>query len=460
MIVRLMARFMHRPSEAVENSQRFKIWLKNALQWDLRSKVTQNLAFWAENGYLSPLFRGPIAIDRRKIMSFIIAVLTIWSTLDGFRDTFIPGNPVSYMKEFLPLVGIFVCLFPGKGRELFPNDRYSLFILITLTAMLIFFAVTTYILKVPAGDLGSNFGGWAIWMKSLTFLWLFLLFRLVQRSYASIFEKIPKLFIVGCIIYSMVTLFFILSGLYKLLPPRCWYGRLAIGYPTMDSLVLSVGMFFVAIEFRGRKRIFFALLFACVLIMQNTATGYLMLCFFIATMIFWLPARWKFLPVLLFAAGAFLGIAAYEYFKTSGTLFGALFVDKANAFLFGGSTASVSIRSGQIVALKHDLFADPVTAIFGGGGGMAAYTENGYWSILGGLGILGAILYIMIFGYLLMRAFATRHFIFIGSIIGFYLIGSLSLIGIYLYPFLFVLAYAAAYVAPHSQPFSGLEVKN
>jgi hypothetical protein len=240
---------------------------------------------------------------------------------------------------------------------------------------------------------------------------------------------------------------FIGTGLANSLPQRNWSGRLAIGYPTMDSLIFVMGCLYAQFFLENRfKNALVQIVFFILLIMQNTASGYLMYISYLLAMIYYGTGRWKLLPVFVMAGMAFCLFLVYMYFSEFGA-FGALIQDKINGFIFGGDTSSIQIRQLQIIDFNNAMHGDMMALLFGKGGGGAFLVESQYYSIIGMTGLIGLTLYsIFLFSFFLIgRRNSLQPMIYSTIII--YSIGSMSLTGFYLYPFIFILAHVTSMIA-------------
>ncbi|PLL44663.1 hypothetical protein CWM89_28010, partial [Klebsiella pneumoniae] len=157
-----------------------------------------------------------------------------------------------------------------------------------------------------------------------------------------IYYKIPARYANFTVIYCIITLFFILTGLSNSLNSRNWAGRLSIGYPTMDSFVLIVAIIFTIFFIRNKKQqIIYNILFIIVLVMQNTATGYIMLAGLGGLMMLSLKGVYKAIPILLGVIAIYIGFLVYDSLWMYMGRFGILFVDKINGFIFGADTSSI-----------------------------------------------------------------------------------------------------------------------
>ncbi|NCG54146.1 hypothetical protein [Serratia fonticola] len=385
----------------------------------------------------------------KSIVYVLLCIVIMTATLDGLRDTFIADNPISYIKEIscilLFAVMLLIVLKRGLRFKLsFPLIFNFFFLFILLVTL-----VVTKEYNNSAARGGLAFGGWSVWTKVFVAFLLSNALMMLSKIYPDLFYRIPKFYIIGVLIYSLLTLLFITTGWVSLLPARNWYGRLSIGYPTMDSFVLICGCIF-SFFFIHRRHIKLVCIsiFSIVLVMQNTATGYFMITVLFLFMTLWLPRKWKILPPVILIGGLCIGYYAYTYWAENMGTFGALLTDKINGFILGNNTSSIDIRHMQIDVLLQDMRSSTFSMIFGKGGNEAFIVESQYYALFGFSGLMGLGLYsfLMIFYFIKwpvsfkLKTYYSHSFI----ILIMYAISVAGLIGFYLFPFVFIFAYLYA----------------
>ncbi|MBU9838117.1 hypothetical protein J1786_25350 [Rahnella sp. L72c] len=214
----------------------------------------------------------------------------------------------------------------------------------------------------------------------------------------------------------------------------------------MDSLILIVAIIF-SIYFMDNKvaKTLSITILSLVLIMQNTASGYMMLFILMTCSVFFLKRIYKILSLLLISSVFVLGFYIYNYWYVNMGDYGILLVDKINGFILGSDTSSIEIRQQQIQILMNDMNSYLLYSILGKGGGEAYLVENTYYALYGFMGILGVLLFALLFVFIFLRipkSFSQgtyySHSIIITVV---YLISCAGLIGFYLYPMIFILAY-------------------
>ncbi|NWA73466.1 hypothetical protein HX775_16320 [Serratia proteamaculans] len=382
----------------------------------------------------------------KKIVNILIVILLGFATLDGLRDTFFPDNPISYIKEAGAVLLFFILFIVSYKRQININSRFIL-VCNFFAIFLVLVSLVTTKFAISGATRGTlSFGGWSVWIKLLSFYCLMNALYLLRCNYPSIFYRIPKAYIKFSLLYCALTLFFIFSGLSSQLTQRNWGGRLSIGYPTMDSLILVVSIVFSIyfIKSKTLKSLFISV-FVIVMLMQNTASGYVMLFVLFLFSTVFLKGLYKIIPVMFSGILGVVGFYVYNYWYMDMGAFGYLFVDKVNGFLLGSDTSSIELRQQQISYLMDDMNSYMLYSIFGKGGEEAYLVESTYYALYGFVGGVGVFLFALLFIFLLFKlpaSFSNASFYCHSFIImSVFLISCAGLIGFYLFPMIFVLAY-------------------
>ncbi|HHT1166593.1 TPA: hypothetical protein ACTYB9_001180 [Klebsiella michiganensis] len=382
----------------------------------------------------------------KKIIYFLVTLVLLFATLDGLRDTFFPDNPISYIKE-LAAITLFILLLMLMIRKKANISKGMIigFNIFLLFLLFVSFATTKYA-DTTIIRAGLGFGGWSVWIKLLALYCLINSLYFLSILYPDIYYKIPKRYANFTMIYCIITLFFILTGLASNLNSRNWAGRLSIGYPTMDSFVLIAAIIFTIFFIKNKKqKTIYNIVFIVVLIMQNTATGYIMLAGLGGLMMLSLKGTYKTIPVFLGAIAIYVGYLVYDSLWMYMGRFGILFVDKINGFIFGADTSSIDLRQTQITILLKDMESYYLYVLFGKGGNEAYLVESTYYAFYGFCGLIGLALFVfslLLFLGKLPKSFKTKtyycHSFYIATL---FVISSAGLIGFYLYPLIFIYSY-------------------
>ncbi len=382
----------------------------------------------------------------KSIYRTLLLIIIAFASLDGLRDTFFYGNPISYTKE-LAVILLFLCLSYARVNKrqnlLTDSVYYYLFWILFLTST---FTMTFYFQgeRLVRTEVLS-FGGWSVWLKlAIQFLLIQSIIWLREEDYDA-YKNTPKLYIYGVLFYCLFSLVFLTSGFAQNLTPRDWGGRYSIGYPTMDSYVLATAGLFLAYYFKySIKKVLIGVIFFLLLLMQNTITGYLLIVFALFYLSISLPGKKKSLPIAFASALIITGIYLYFYVLESMGIFGALLIDKINGIFLGTQTSSSTIRQDQIAQLLSTISSEKIQSIFGLGGEAAFIVENNYIALYG----LGGLFAIALFALIVIRTsyfgYKAKNRNLVLPAIGMYLIGGLSLISFYLFPFIFIFSFIIA----------------
>lgn len=382
----------------------------------------------------------------KKIIHLLVTLVLLFATLDGLRDTFFPDSPISYIKELAAIALFMLMLMLMLRRKAKVRKGIIIgFNIFLLFLLLVSFATTKYadttIIRAALG-----FGGWSVWIKLVALYCLINSLYFLSILYPDIYYKIPKQYANFTMVYCLITLFFILTGLSSNLSSRNWAGRLSIGYPTMDSFVLIVAIIFTAFFIKNKKqKLLYNVMFIIVLVMQNTATGYIMLAGLGGLMMFSLKGGYKTIPLFLGVVAIYVGYLVYDSLWMYMGRFGVLFVDKVNGFIFGADTSSIDLRQTQIAILLKDMESYFVYVLFGKGGNEAYLVESTYYAFYGFCGLVGLSLFIfslLLFLVKFPNSFKKKtyycHSLYITAL---FVISSAGLIGFYLYPLIFIYSY-------------------
>jgi len=286
---------------------------------------------------------------------------------------------------------------------------------------------------------------WSVVGRLFEFISITICLLFLGAEFPSVYKKIPEFYLVLSAAYSIITLFFVLSGLSSTLEQRNWSGRFSIGYPPMDSSILGAALVFL-IETKRRIyiKILLSMLFTTVILMQNTLTGYLVL-----GIILFVYSIYKieFESIIIFAAmlAALAFVFGYmlQYVIGDTNFFFMLLDEKLGSIFANSNHSSIEIREIQIYQLYNIIKADVFVLFFGIGG--ASAVENLYISAFGMFGLVGLFFLVLSLSIPFIKIelnkfmkCAGRPFI---ALVLNYFIAGLALNNIYLYPQIFIGSY-------------------
>lgn len=380
------------------------------------------------------------------LLGLYLIFILIFATLDGLRDTFFPR--LSILRDFfifsLPMIFIIY------SRYLKPQKDTI------ILSTLLFFTLTYTLLITSSVDVNTVYsranlllGGLSFWLKYLSFFFIFIfIFILMKKDRDRYVKNIIFNYILLSLVYSLLTIIiiFIFKSYYLSLPSRNWHGRLSIGYPTQDVLVLSIGILFTFLNKNIKnylKLLIIAILLTCI-IMQNNVTGFVLLFFLLGLFFYKSKIIGKLLAATITAVIIYLIQYIYLNFQNFGT-FGSLLNNKIDSFIFGTqNSGSLDLRQEQINLLLHTISSDHLFLLFGYGGIGGFSAENSFYSILAFSGCVGLIIYISTLLFVFHKSIKHKD-LFLFCLLFMYLISSISITSYYLISGYFIYAFLLAY---------------
>ena len=363
---------------------------------------------------------------------FLYKLILIYIVFDGFRDNLIISTYISYFKEISTL---FLFLYIILVRKIIIFDNILFYILLIFLLLLIIFFPYSFM----SYDYSNRYLSSPVIMyyKLLQFFILVYNFSIYELITKDKYENLLKFFIRLLIIYVIFTPIIYFYKPFFMVHHFEQWGRINIGYPTMDAENLVLGILLMLFVFKERfikALIVFMFLFLGIL-MQNTATGYITL---IAILSFYIFSRTKFkvnkkvlfiLFILLFI------IVGYIIYRYADVLHNQLFLleRKINSIINPESSRSLSLRRQEFHSLIIYL-QDWFTNLFGIG--FKIYLENQYDWFRIGTGLIGYIIYIVFLSSLIIYGWfirnKDRNILFLSSVV--FALTSYSLITLYLFP--------------------------
>lgn len=383
--------------------------------------------------------------EETLILIYLLIVL-IFSTLDGLRDTFYPQ--ISIFRDIVILsIPLYILIY--RKFIIFNKN----FILITL--FLIFILSYSFIvtLSVNENEVYSrsnlSLGGISFWVKYLIFFYVYLfLYTLMNKERKKYIDYFVNIYIFMSLIYCILTILivFLFPSLYASLDARNWHGRLSIGYPTQDVMVLSLALLFISLKdnIKPFTKLIIQLIILFCILMQNNVTGYILTLFVLILILYKSKIFGKIIiSSLIFSLIAILNFIYLNYYKF-GT-FGSLLQNKIDTFIFGTqNSGSLDLRQEQIISLVETVKSDWIYMLFGYGGLGGFSAENTIYSVLGFSGIIGLSIYIFTLVYVFLTSIKHKD-LFLFGIFGIYIISSMSLTLYYLISGLTVYAFMLTY---------------
>ena len=364
---------------------------------------------------------------------FLYRILVIYIVFDGLRDNLIISPYITYFKESFTLLLFFYIFFIKKIFLLDKKFIFYIFFFFFLF-LLIFFPFSILSLSINYRYLSSPI---IMYYKLIQFFLLVYIFSVYEIVTKDKYENILKFFIKLLIIFVIITPIIYFTDPFFMVKDFKQWGRINIGYPTMDSenLVLGILLMLFVFEEKFFKALIIMLILILGIFMQLTATGFATLGFILIYYIFSF-SKYKVNQKSI----VFIGILAFIIISFIIYRYGDLLRDqlyllqiKVNALLNPANSKSLSLRA-QEFSDQIRYLNDPFSNLFGIG--FKIYLENQYDWFRIGTGLIGFIGFIMflssltIYGYIIRKK--DRNILFLSSVI--FAMSSYSLITLYLFP--------------------------
>jgi len=396
-------------------------------------------------------------LEKSKIRSFVFYVLIIFCVFDGVRSNLIFSSLVSPLRE------LFIIFFIALSFKFAKDCRRSDLILavpfLLISAMAIVNIPITLSIELSDYKLGplSIFENkYSAVYKHVFFSIIFISMLCYQRNNEHVIDKSLKLFVNCAAIYSLVTIPIYLYGFPLFVDNFRDWGRMGIGYPTMDGQMICFAMIALIFSNTEKSFLYFNLKLACLLIgilAQNTGTAMASVSVIALLCLIKMPR--KTIKYFMFGIPIIAVGLSYQYFRNPDFFANMLyiFVNKFSQ-LFGLSSGvnadfnTLAIRDFQYSRLDIILSTDPLVRLFGLGG--QVYIENEFKLMLAGYGVFAFAFFLLSFVWMSIYVLASknRNKLILMSIIVLWGFSSYTLASIHLFTtsFSFCLVFSYFYV--------------
>ncbi|MFQ1840370.1 hypothetical protein ACK36U_00120 [Aeromonas veronii] len=336
----------------------------------------------------------------------IYSGLIFFIAFDGVRDSLTFSSVLSVMREFFVIagLGIYLLSFSFKIKLNFRFFIYlSLFFVFCYGAVFTVFPIYKE-LRVVSEPI-------VVLYKHFQFFILLLAFSVIEKNTKVSFDKFILLFVIFCLIHVAITPLAFYHPPFFFKPDFKQWGRLGIGYPTMDAQTICFSI--IALIYALKVNTFllnvcFAILVLGVLL-QVTGTGMVTLAvIFLYFMVYGKNHIYKphhFTPSIIMVVFTIVFIVLNYSNDMDKILY--LAGDKVSNILNGGDGISTSIRRMQFSELKDLVWKDPFFMLFGIGA--AVYVENQYSFFVIAFGLIGVGVFIVFLGYNIFIGFLERN---------------------------------------------------
>lgn len=376
----------------------------------------------------------------KRIVLCLYLVLIFFISFDGLRDSTIFYGMLSYIREGTVLLLFILSLGP---RARLRKNAMSLGLIALVVCYLYGLLLTLFPYFQHLRSISDPV---IVLYRHAQFLMLILVFSQCRR----LSGKGPKYYLGVLVVFQMI--YTIITPLIYYFPPSImregydWWGRLGIGYPTMDAQVFCFALVAVVCCFNlSMLRMNFVVsLLVIGALMQVTGTGLATLMFLLVYMLVCEREKMKRLLPSIFVVVVLLATTVFIYYELLEKPL-QLAMQKLTEIASLGSGISTDIRREQLEQLLHLGAGDPFRWLFGLGANV--YVENQYSFFLAAFGVIGfcMFLFFLVTAFVQgMRNAGKDNRALVISVVVFSL-SSYTLVTFYLFPTYAVLALFIAY---------------
>lgn len=379
------------------------------------------------------------------IFTLLYFILITYIVFDGFRDALFISRQLSWLREitvfFLFISSVFLCLDDRRSVIAFYLPMWL------LLSSVIYGFLYSYDPIYP--DLHSISEPLVVWYRSVQAVMVFFIFSVVERLTGKHIELFLSFFVFMCIIYAVSTPFLFYFPLSLMVENYKMWGRIGVGYPTMDAQTFCYAITAVLFIFRFNtlKLNFILIILLAGLAMQVTGTSMASLC--LVVFIFLVlkrnrkPKVYQLIPLITLSVLCIYIILSLYSENLSQVIW--LFHDKVDDLLSFGAGQSVDMRVAQFDVLWDLVRRYYIEIALGVGHNI--YVENQYSFSLISCGVVGLVFFVSFILYLLFLAISWRKhdggLLFVSVVI--FAMTSYTLVSLYLFPCAAVLALFYSY---------------
>lgn len=242
-----------------------------------------------------------------NLLLFQLVIIFIF--FDGIRSNLIFGNVLTLLREMLFLILFYRFFFRRKLRTFSFIDK-------PVKAFIIYHILLSIYSMLLPGRIEPSFI-----IKPLNLIiaiYCFYYFsELTNKSYTYLFEYIIK---IGCVFIVINTIFYFVP-LPIFIENKLWWGRISIGYPTMDVVSLAYGLsillFYPYLTLKIYVRIIFLLIYILGILFNASGTGTVLLSLIILTSVLFIKTiKFNARPIIytfVFLFLSFASVVSYLY---------------------------------------------------------------------------------------------------------------------------------------------------
>lgn len=386
----------------------------------------------------------------KKITTFFYFLLVFFIAFDGLRNAVSFSKMFSYIRETAVLLVFLACLvyLLTRNRKL----SFNKFFLFMPFLFCVFFIGLPSSINPYYPDLDSITHPVVMSYRSFQFFMLLVAFYLVEEMTGKSYVYFFNWLVFFLVIYALITPYLYFFKPFFMNENWHWWGRIGVGYPTMDGQVYNFSMIFLFYILEVKKikfNLVFVFLFVGILL-QVTGTGFFTLFFLVFYYLFFYPRYLgikKIFPSFVFLLVIVSFIVLFALNSDLGKINQVVLLAETKVMnLFGyGENRSIDIRNEQLKTLLYYVDQSYLTRFFGLGNKI--YVENQYSYMLAGFGYFGLFIYVLFLLWCLVYGFLKRrkdnHVLFLSTIV--FSLTSYTLITSYLYPLYSIFALCISY---------------
>ncbi|WP_436915534.1 hypothetical protein [Acinetobacter gandensis] len=397
-----------------------------------------------------------VSFYKAILSMFVISIF--FAIFDGVRGGLTQSYfPFSFLRDVFIIFPALLIIILRKikfSKEMIFFYSYFIFIAIYTLIMSFFFYPDHMYIEDMRGSstsepllylYGEGVGRWAKFFSMLCLIYTATYLFNEKRDFS--LNVILKSIVIFSLIYCFLTvvLFFFFPSLYNAMGDK-WFGRISIGYPTLDVCFLSLSLIIIrCLDISNiYKGVAFFILVLTILF-QNTTTGFALL--FLTFLIYFYYSKHLYKIFSLFSFSIVFGVLYYIYSNYEQfDILGELVFRKGNAIFFDeiSDDPSYFIRMSQVDYLVRFLEFDYLYLFFGLGGIGSEATEVNIYSIMGFSGVIGLMGYFLFSIYFFIKSIIYSNSILLFLILA-YWVASMSLNPIYLYFLYFIYSLIISY---------------
>lgn len=350
-----------------------------------------------------------------NIKNLAIYIIVCFVVFDGVRGNLTISNIIAPFRELV--LGIFIALSlpmllhsdKKDVRLIAPYLFISVFAIINIPITL-FHSISDYHL----GGIQVFGNKYTAVYKHIIFSIIFLSFICYARNNFDTLRKALKLFITLSVVYAIITIPIYLYGFPLFIADFRDWGRMGIGYPTMDGQVICLAAFCLIFLVPQKNMFVFNLKMAGLLLglaCQNTGTSMVTMILISIAAFFKKPGKTISYFAIIFPA--IIAVALYKYYSDPEFFTQILYVtmNKINLLIDPsaniGEVNTLAMRDDQYKNLHEIINNDTFLWLFGVGG--EAYVENEFKLILASYGIFSFLSFVISFFWITIFILLSKN---------------------------------------------------